>query len=91
MELLGRPIDEPAVNARLDALVARNARASGGVMEVLNLIGTQAEGLAGSPAGRGAARADRRGDRARASITRQRRRMARAPRCPICRPGARGS
>ncbi|MGX0901700.1 uncharacterized protein (DUF697 family) [Roseovarius sp. MBR-79] len=45
MELLGRPPDRAAFDARLDALVARNARASGGVMEVLNLIGTQAEGL----------------------------------------------
>ncbi len=45
MEILGRPIEEPAVEARLDALVARHARAGSGVMEVLNLIGTQAEGL----------------------------------------------
>jgi len=45
MEILGRPIDEPAVTARLEALVARHARAGSGAMEVLNLIGTQAEGL----------------------------------------------
>ena len=45
MELLGRPIDEPAVSARLDALVARHARAGSGAMEALNLIGAQAEGL----------------------------------------------
>ena len=45
MEILGRPIDEPAVEARLEALVARHARAGSGVMEVLNLLGAQAEGL----------------------------------------------
>ena len=45
MELLGRPPDRASFETRLDALVARNARASGGVIEVLNLIGTQAEGL----------------------------------------------
>ena len=45
MEILGRPIDGPAVEARIDALVARHARAGSGAMEVLNLIGGQAEGL----------------------------------------------
>jgi hypothetical protein len=45
MELLGRPPDRATIDARLAALVARNARAGGGVMEVLNLLGTRAEGL----------------------------------------------
>lgn len=45
MELLGRPIEQPVLDARLDALVARHARAGSGAMEVLNLIGAQAEGL----------------------------------------------
>ena len=45
MELLGRPIDSPAVEARLDALVARHAQAGSGAMEVLNMIGGRAEGL----------------------------------------------
>jgi hypothetical protein len=45
MEILGRPIEESAFNARLDALVVRHARAGSGAMEVLNLIGAQAEGL----------------------------------------------
>ena len=45
MEILGRPIDEPAVEARLDTLAARHARAGSGAMEVLNLVGAQAEGL----------------------------------------------
>ncbi|RXV58500.1 protein EcsC [Roseovarius sp. A46] len=45
MEILGRPFEEPAVEARLDALVARHARAGSGAMDVLNLIGAQAEGL----------------------------------------------
>jgi hypothetical protein len=45
MEILGRPIGEAAVEARLEALVARHARAGSGVMEVLNLLGTRAEGL----------------------------------------------
>ena len=45
MELLGRPIDESTTEARLDALVRRNAQAGNSVMNVLNLIGGQAEGL----------------------------------------------
>lgn len=45
MELLGRPLDDAACEARLEALVRRNARAGGGAMELLNLIGTRAEGL----------------------------------------------
>ena len=45
MELLGRPIDTPAVEARLDALVAQHARAGSGTMDVLNMIGGRAEGL----------------------------------------------
>jgi len=45
MELLGRPIDETTTQARLDALVRRNAQAGNSVMNVLNLIGGQAEGL----------------------------------------------
>jgi len=45
MELLGKPPDRATFDARLDALVARNARAGGGAMALLNLIGTQAEGL----------------------------------------------
>ena len=45
MELLGRPLDAPAVEARLDALVAQHARAGSGAMDVLNMIGGRAEGL----------------------------------------------
>ena len=45
MEILGRPIDEATTEARLDALVRRNARAGNAAMDVLNLLGGQAEGL----------------------------------------------
>ncbi|SEK48358.1 EcsC protein family protein [Roseovarius azorensis] len=45
MELLGRPIDERALDARLDALVRRNAQAGNAAIDLLNLIGGHAEGL----------------------------------------------
>lgn len=45
MELLGRPIGEAEIEARMQALLRRNARAGNGVMDVLNLVGGQAEGL----------------------------------------------
>ncbi|MBC7133484.1 MAG: EcsC family protein [Roseovarius sp.] len=45
MEILGKPPDRATFDARLDALIARNARASGGVIELLNIVGTRAEGL----------------------------------------------
>ncbi|HMB13388.1 MAG TPA: protein EcsC, partial [Roseovarius sp.] len=45
MELLGRPIDDTTTQARLDALVRRNAKAGNSVMDVLNMVGGQAEGL----------------------------------------------
>src|SRR6056297_3667486 len=45
MEILGRPIDEATTEARLDALIRRNARAGNAAVAVLNLIGGRAEGL----------------------------------------------
>ena len=45
MEILGRPIDEATTEARLDALIRRNARAGNAAMDVLNMVGGQAEGL----------------------------------------------
>jgi hypothetical protein len=45
MEILGRPIDEATTEARLDALIRRNAQAGNAVMDVLNLIGGQAEDM----------------------------------------------
>ncbi|MBW4973670.1 EcsC family protein [Roseovarius mucosus] len=45
MELLGRPIDETETERRLRALVARNAQAGNGVIDLLNLVGGRAEGL----------------------------------------------
>jgi hypothetical protein len=45
MEILGRPIDEATTEARLDALIRRNARAGNAAIDVLNLIGGRAENL----------------------------------------------
>ncbi|EAQ23162.1 EcsC family protein [Roseovarius sp. 217] len=45
MELLGRPIGETEIETRMNALVQRNARAGNGVIDLLNLVGGQAEGL----------------------------------------------
>lgn len=45
MELLGRPIDGAAVDRRIEALVRRNAQAGNAAIDLLNLIGGQAENL----------------------------------------------
>lgn len=45
MELLARPLPPEAVDERLDALVHRHARAGNAGIQVLNLIGGQAENL----------------------------------------------
>lgn len=45
MELLDSPIDDHALDRRLDALVRRHARAGNAGLQVLNLIGGQAENL----------------------------------------------
>ncbi|PIV79682.1 MAG: protein EcsC, partial [Rhodobacteraceae bacterium CG17_big_fil_post_rev_8_21_14_2_50_63_15] len=45
MELLGRPIDDAALDARLEALVRRNAQAGNAAIDLLNLIGGRAESL----------------------------------------------
>ena len=45
MDLLGPPIDKTAVDAQLDALVRRHAQAGSVGIQVLNMIGSRAEGL----------------------------------------------
>lgn len=45
MDILDAPIPPEAVEARLDALVARHRRAGNAGIELLNLLGGQAEGL----------------------------------------------
>ncbi|GAB4283825.1 MAG: hypothetical protein Kow0058_02770 [Roseovarius sp.] len=45
MEILDAPIPAAAVEARLDALAARHRQAGNAGVELLNLIGAQAEGL----------------------------------------------
>ncbi|SLN48491.1 EcsC protein family protein [Roseovarius litorisediminis] len=45
MELLDAPIDEPDVNRRLEALARRHARAGNVGIQVLNILGGQAENL----------------------------------------------
>ncbi len=45
MELLDAPIPREAVEARLDALVLRHRRAGNAGIDLLNLVGGQAEGL----------------------------------------------
>ncbi|MDW3117247.1 MAG: EcsC family protein [Roseovarius pacificus] len=45
MEIIENQIDASEVSARLDALAARHARASNAGIQLLNLIGGQAEGL----------------------------------------------
>lgn len=45
MELLGRPIGEAEVEARMRVLLQRNAQAGNGVIDLLNLVGGRAEGL----------------------------------------------
>lgn len=45
MEILEKPIDAPQVSDRLDALAKRYSRAGGPVIQLLNLAGTQADGL----------------------------------------------
>lgn len=47
MEILGRPIDQGALDARLDLLVRRNAQAGNAVIDILNLVGGRAESLLG--------------------------------------------
>ncbi|MDT8328861.1 MAG: EcsC family protein, partial [Roseovarius sp.] len=45
MELLGRPIDAAEIDARLLDLARRHARAGNAAIDLLNLVGGQAEGL----------------------------------------------
>ncbi|WP_297772192.1 EcsC family protein [uncultured Roseovarius sp.] len=45
MELLGQPIGEAEVEARMRALIERNAQAGNGVIDILNLVGGHAEGM----------------------------------------------
>mgnify|MGYP005848563363 CR=1 FL=1 len=45
MELLNQPIDQSTLEARLDALARRHAQASNAGIQLLNLIGGQAENL----------------------------------------------
>ncbi|WP_300548875.1 EcsC family protein [Roseovarius sp.] len=45
MELLGKPIEQGEIDARLGALARRHARAGNAAIDVLNLVGGQAEGL----------------------------------------------
>ncbi|WP_425442125.1 EcsC family protein [Roseovarius marisflavi] len=45
MELLGRPIDAEEIDARLLDLARRHARAGNAAIDLLNLVGGQAEGL----------------------------------------------
>lgn len=45
MEVLGQPIDARTLDARLDRLVRRNAQAGNTAIDLLNLIGGQAENL----------------------------------------------
>ncbi len=45
MEILGQPIDAATTEARLDALVRRNAKAGNVVVDVLNLVGGHAEDM----------------------------------------------
>lgn len=45
MDLLAPPLDSDAVDKRLDALVRRHARAGNAGIQVLNLVGGQAENL----------------------------------------------
>lgn len=45
MEILPAPIDETAVETRLNALAQRHSRAGNAAIQLLNLLGGQAEGL----------------------------------------------